>query len=356
VLRRLLTQQRKAKETISVNRAAPRHAERDGYNGLTHGMLPVGFFIPDIQQRLMQHLLSLRDLSREQVESILAKSVELKAKLRAGDRMPILPGRVLTQVFEKPSLRTRVSFEAAIGQLGGYGIFLTGKEAGLEGRESNADVARVIGGYSDVIALRTFSQQLIEDFALNAGCHVINALSDSSHPCQALTDILTMQEAFGDVSGRTLAYVGDGNNVAVSLANICAILDVTFVIAAPDGYQLADAFFDDLRSAYPSARLRQTSDPHAAVENADVVYTDVWASMGQESEKNVRAKTFADFQINASLMASAPDHARFLHCLPARRGLEVTDEVIDGPQSLAFEQAENRMHIAKGILAWLLGS
>ena len=307
-----------------------------------------------ILTRAMQHLLSLRDLSREQVESILTKSAELKAKLRAGDRTPLLPGRVLTQVFEKPSLRTRVSFEAAIGQLGGSGIFLSGKEAGLEGRESNVDVAKVIGGYSDVIALRTFSQQLIEDFAEHAGCHVVNALSDASHPCQALTDVLTMQEAFDDVSGRTLTYIGDGNNVAVSLANICAILDLSFVIAAPEGFQLEQAFFDDLRAAYPSARLAQTSDPHAAVKDADVVYTDVWASMGQESEKDARAKTFADYQINAALMASAPKHAKFLHCLPARRGLEVTDEVIDGPQSLAFPQAENRMHVAKGVLAWLL--
>ena len=171
----------------------------------------------------------------------------LKAKLKAGDRTPLLPGRVLTQVFEKPSLRTRVSFEAAIGQLGGYGIFLTGKEAGLEGRESNIDVARVIGSYSDVIALRTFSQSLIELFAEHSGCHVVNALSDLSHPCQALADILTMQEAFGDVQGRTLAYIGDGNNVAVSLACICAMLGVSFVIAAPAGYQLSESLFDDLR-------------------------------------------------------------------------------------------------------------
>lgn len=303
---------------------------------------------------MMQHLLTLRDLTPSQVNEILIHATELKARLRAGDRAPLLPGRVLTQVFEKPSLRTRVSFESAIGQLGGYGIFLTGKEAGLEGRESNADVARVLGGYSDVIALRTFSQELIELFAAESGCHVINALSDASHPCQALTDILTMREAFGDVTGRTLTYVGDGNNVAVSLATICAQLDITFVIASPDGYQLDESLLEDLRREYPGARLSQSADPHAAVKEADVIYTDVWASMGQESEKSAREKIFADYQCNAALMSSAPKQAKFLHCLPARRGLEVTDEVIDGPQSLAFPQAENRMHLAKGVLAWLL--
>ncbi len=302
----------------------------------------------------MQHLLSLRDLTRTQVEDILNLAAELKAKLQSGDRTPRLAGRVLTQVFEKPSLRTRVSFEAAIGQLGGYGIFLSGKEAGLEGRESNADVARVLGGYSDVIAMRTFSQKLIELFAAESGCHVINALSDASHPCQALTDIFTMQEAFGEVTGRTLTYVGDGNNVAVSLATICAMLEINFVIAAPDEYQLDESFLDELRQDYPSACLTQTTDPHAAVNNADVIYTDVWASMGQESEKSAREQVFADYQCNTALLASAPSSARFLHCLPARRGLEVTDDVIDGPQSLAFPQAENRMHLAKGVLAWLL--
>ena len=302
----------------------------------------------------MQHLLSLRDLTPSQVQQILSRTAELKSQLKAGDRKPVLQGRVLTQVFEKPSLRTRVSFEAAIGQLGGYSIFLSGKEAGLEGRESTADVARVIGGYSDVIALRTFSQELIELFAEESGCHVINALSDASHPCQALTDIFTMQEAFGDVTGRTLTYVGDGNNVAVSLATICAQLYIHFVIAAPEGYQLKESFFDGLRKEYSSASLTQTTDPHAAVANADVIYTDVWASMGQESEKSAREKVFADYQCNAALLASAPSEARFLHCLPARRGLEVTDDVIDGPQSLAFPQAENRMHLAKGVLAWLL--
>ncbi|MBX3438804.1 MAG: ornithine carbamoyltransferase [Planctomycetaceae bacterium] len=304
----------------------------------------------------MQHVISLRDLTREQVEVILNRTAELKAGLARGARPPLLQGRVLTQVFEKPSLRTRVSFEAAIAQLGGYGVFLSGKEAGLEGRESLADVARVLGGYSDVIVLRTFSQQLIEDFAAHAGCHVINGLSDAAHPCQALTDIFTMREAFGDLAGRTLAYVGDGNNVAASLATICAMLEIRFVVAAPDAYRLDESLLDALRQQFPGAILSQTMDPYTAVSNADIVYTDVWASMGQESQKTAREKDFADYQINSALMGAAPVHARFLHCLPARRGLEVTDDVIDGPQSLAFPQAENRMHLAKGILAWLFNT
>ncbi|MGE0374399.1 MAG: ornithine carbamoyltransferase [Planctomycetaceae bacterium] len=304
----------------------------------------------------MQHVISLRELSPDQVEAIFSRAAELKAGLTRGDRPPLLQGRVLTQVFEKPSLRTRVSFEAAMAQLGGYGIFLTGKEAGLEGRESLADVARVLGGYSDVIVLRTFSQQLIEEFARHAGCHVINGLSDAAHPCQALTDIFTMQEAFGDVIGRTLVYVGDGNNVAASLAAICAMLEINFVVAAPDGYRLDESLLDALRQQYPGANLAQTDDPYDAVRAADVVYTDVWASMGQESQKAAREKDFADFQVNATLMAAAPAQAKFLHCLPARRGLEVTDDVLDGPQSLAFPQAENRMHLSKGVLAWLFGA
>jgi ornithine carbamoyltransferase len=302
----------------------------------------------------MQHLISIRDLTRTQVEEIFRRAAELKAQLAVGDRTPLLEGRVLTQVFEKPSLRTRVSFDAAIGQLGGHAIFLTGKEAGLEGREALADVARVLSAYSDVIVLRTFSQQLIEEFARHAVCHVVNGLSDDAHPCQALTDVFTMQEALGDVTGRTLAYIGDGNNVAASLAAICAMLEIHFVVAAPDGYRLDESLLAALRKAYPGADLDQTADPLAAARDADVIYTDVWASMGKESERTTREQAFAKYQINAALMAAAPAEAKFLHCLPARRGFEVTDDVIDGQQSLAFVQAENRMHLAKGVLAWLL--
>jgi ornithine carbamoyltransferase len=302
----------------------------------------------------MQHLVTLNDVDAADVREIFRLAGELKVQSHKGHREPLLAGRVLTQVFEKPSLRTRLSFESAMMQLGGSSIFLSRKDAGLDGRESHADVARVIGGYSDVIVLRTFAESLIEEFAQHAGCPVVNGLSDESHPCQALTDLFTMQEVFGSLTGRTLAYIGDGNNVAASLAMACAMLDVGFSIAAPQGYQLDPAAVAAIVAKYPSARIDQHSNPAAAVRGADVVYTDVWASMGQESEKAQREQVFAPYQVNAALMAHAQPDAKFMHCLPARRGLEVTDEVIDSPASIVFLQAENRMHLAKGLFVWLL--
>lgn len=300
----------------------------------------------------MKHLVSLTNLSVSEVQEIFALSTELKRKFLKGERPALLAGRVITQVFEKPSLRTRVSFEAAAQHLGGGSIFLTSQEAGLQGRESLADVARVLGSYSDAIVLRTFSQALIEEFARQASCPVINGLSDESHPCQALTDLFTMQEVFGDLSGRRLVYVGDGNNVASSLAILSSMLNVAMTVCAPDGYKLGEGFLKDLKRRVPAADVTVCTDARAAVKNADIVYTDVWTSMGQEQEAEKRQKVFADHQINEALMAAAPKHARFMHCLPAKRGMEVTDGVMDGPQSIVFQQAENRMHLAKGLLVW----
>jgi ornithine carbamoyltransferase len=302
----------------------------------------------------MQNLVTLNDVNAEDVREIFRLAAEFKTRLIKGRREPVLAGRVLTQVFEKPSLRTRLSFEAAMMQLGGSSIFLSRTDAGLDGRESLADVARVIGGYSDVIVLRTFAESVIDEFAQHAGCPVINGLSDASHPCQALTDLFTVEEVFDSLGDRTLAYVGDGNNVAASLANACAMLGVQFAIATPPGYELRPGAVQSVLSRFPNGVITQHTDPAAAVADADVVYTDVWASMGQESEKDQRAKIFAPYQVNATLMSRARPEAKFMHCLPARRGLEVTDEVIDGPSSIVFEQAENRMHLAKGLLAWLL--
>ena len=301
----------------------------------------------------MKHLLSLLELSPDDIRELFQLAADLKAKTKRGQRPALLQQRILTQVFEKPSLRTRVSFEAAMMQLGGSSIFLSAKDAGLQGRESLADVARVLSSYSDVVVLRTFSQKLIEDFASYSNCPVVNGLSDDHHPCQALTDLFTIQEVFGDLQ-RRLVYVGDGNNVAVSLAEICAQLDVPFTVCTPKGYELDAKLLADLKQRFPKADLSVTTDPKQAVKDADVIYTDVWASMGQESEAAQRNNVFAPYQINAPLMAAAPKTARFMHCLPARRGTEVTDDVMDGPQCLAFEQAENRMHMAKGLLAWLL--
>jgi ornithine carbamoyltransferase len=304
----------------------------------------------------MKNLVTLFDLTPQDVREIFDLTASLKGELKQGVRKPRLAGQILTQVFEKPSLRTRVSFEAAMMQLGGNSIFLLGKDAGFDGRETTADIARVIGSYSDAIVLRTFAQSLIEEFAAHAGCCVINGLSDDSHPCQALTDLFTMEEVFGSLAGRRLAYVGDGNNVARSLALACAMLDVEFSIGTPPDYQLSDEFIRQVTAAYPNASLAQHTDPVAAVDQADIVYTDVWASMGQESEKDQRSRVFAPYQVNADLMRAAAAGARFMHCLPARRGLEVTDEVVDGPQSVVFPQAENRMHLSKGLLCWMLES
>ncbi len=302
----------------------------------------------------MRHLTSLLDASVTDVETILKYTQQLKDELAQGTRRPLLAGKVLVQLYEKPSLRTRLSFDAAMMQLGGGSIFLANKEAGLNGREKLEDVARVVGGYADIIVLRTFSQQMIEVFADVSGRPVINGLSDAYHPCQALTDLFTLQEQVGSLAGKRMTYVGDGNNVAASLAVGCAMLGVQFTVAAPQGYQLQDDLMKQIRAMYPNCKIDQSDDPHAAVKGTDCVYTDVWASMGQEAEKDQRQKVFQDYQVNEKLMALAGPQAWFLHCLPARRGLEVTDDVIDGPQSLVFPQAENRMHVAKGVFAWAL--
>lgn len=303
----------------------------------------------------MRHLNSLLELSRQQIEDIFQLARALKDRWKEGDRPPLLEGQVLTQIFEKPSLRTRVSFEAAMDQLGGSSIFLTGKDAGLGGREATQDIARVLGGYSDVIVLRTFSQSLIDEFIKSSGTHIINGLSDSRHPCQALTDLFTMREVFGELAGRKLVFVGDGNNVATSLATSCALLDVQFTLCAPEEHRLSSAFLQELQQRLPTAQITQTADFAAALKSASIVYTDVWTSMGQEDQDEHRRKVFSPFQINAKLMKLAPKNARFMHCLPAKRGREVTDDVIDGPQSICFQQADNRMHFAKGLLCWVLG-
>jgi ornithine carbamoyltransferase len=238
--------------------------------------------------------------------------------------------------------------------LGGSSIFLSRKDAGLEGREAVSDVARVIGGYSDVIALRTYKQSLVEDFARWSGKPVINGLSNDCHPCQALADAQTIEEAFGSFSGLRVAYIGDGNNVAVSLAEVCGHLGMSFAIGTPQEYEFPRPFVERLKQRFPQLELLETNNPHEAAKHADVVYTDVWASMGQEDEQEARQKDFVGFQVDAALMKTANRKARFMHCLPARRGQEVTDQVMDGPQSLCFPQAENRMHLAKAALVWAL--
>jgi ornithine carbamoyltransferase len=302
----------------------------------------------------MRHLLTLLDLTRDEILGLFHEAASLKAAHQQKRPTPFLLGCVLGLVFDKPSLRTRVSFQAAAAQLGGASLFLTGKEMGLGTRETVADCARSLSQYVDGVVLRTFAQQTVEEFAHYASCPVINGLSDYYHPCQALADLLTMQEVFGELPGRTLVFVGDGNNVARSVAVCCGKLGVRFILAAPPDHQLDAPFLEIYRQHVPGGELVQTTDPREAVRSADVVYTDVWTSMGQEAEREDRLQHFVDYQVNAKLLALAPAHARVMHCLPAHRGEEITDEVMDGPQSVVFQEAANRMHAQKALLKWLL--
>jgi ornithine carbamoyltransferase len=295
----------------------------------------------------------LFDVSSDEIRRIFAITAQLKADLQRGVRPPLLGGRVAALLFEKPSLRTRVSFETGMVQLGGGSLFL-GQDVGWGKRESIADFAQVLGQYVDTIVCRANSHLRVEQMAEHAGCPVINGLTDLAHPCQALADLFTLQERCGTLAGQTLAYVGDANNVARSLLMACGRLGVRFTIASPPGYEFDDAYIARVRQAVPDLQFLQTHQPATAVADATAVYTDVWASMGQEAEKAVRAKAFADYQVNEQLMQAAPPQAVFLHCLPAHRNEEVTDGVIDGPQSAVIQQAGNRMHVQKGLLVWLL--
>lgn len=303
----------------------------------------------------MLNFLSLFDVSTEDIHRLLKKAAQMKKAHLQRKEKPLLAGRVVALVFEKPSLRTRVSFQAAVAQLGASSIFLSGSEAGMGTRETIPDFARTICQYVDAIVLRTFSHDVVETFVEYSNRPVINGLSDSYHPCQALGDLLTMQELFGDISGRTLAFIGDGNNVSRSLAIGCGKLGVRFVLSSPNGYSFDKPFLDELRRQVPHCQLEMNGDAKKAVAGADVVYTDVWTSMGQEAEATQRRRKFARFQVNAELLALAPKHAKVMHCLPAHRGEEITDEVMDSERSVVFEQAGNRMHAQKALLVSLLG-
>lgn len=303
----------------------------------------------------MRHLLNVSDLTTEEILRIFALSADLKAKFRAGVREPLLPGRMMALVFEKQSLRTRVSFQSAMTHLGGDSMLL-GDDAGFGKRESIADFTRVLSEMVDVIVLRTKAHQTVVEAAKYSSCSVINGLTDQSHPCQALADLFTIRESAGTLEGQKLAWVGDANNVARSLAMACGLLGVEFAVASPKGYDFDDAFVAKLHAKAPGVKFLVTRDPAEAVRGAAAVYTDVWASMGQEAEEAQRRRDFADYQVNGKLMTAAGPTARFMHCLPAKRGEEVTDEVMDSPYSIIVEQAANRMHVQKGVLAWLLGA
>jgi ornithine carbamoyltransferase len=297
--------------------------------------------------------LSIRDYSRDELEAILKLCAEQKPLARAFRLPRSHPGRVLACIFHKPSLRTRLSFEIAIRQLGGSSLFITDAEIKIGSREAPKDVAKVLSRYVDGIMIRTFDQGLVEELARDADVPVINGLTDLLHPCQVLGDVFTAVERFGSIEGKKVVFVGDGNNVARSWLEAAAKFGFTFVLAAPDGFQIEDSFVASVRAAQPVA-YEWIADPRAAVRGADVVYTDVWTSMGQEAEKERRLKAFRGYQINDDLMKLANPGAVFMHCLPAHRGEEVTDSVIDGPASVVYEEAENRLHIQRAIIALLI--
>ena len=304
---------------------------------------------------MSRHFITLNDVSVTELERIFEHSVQIKADVKRGIRQPLLANKTIAMIFEKPSLRTRVSFEAGMTQLGGSSMFL-GADVGFGKRETTADFGHVLSSMVDAIVFRSKNHDSVVELAQYCTCPVINALTDKSHPCQALADLLTVREEFGNVKGLKIAWVGDSNNVAVSLIRICAKTGVRFAAASPDGYQFDESQLDEIigRDRHPDFEYELTPDPMKAVRDANAIYTDVWVSMGQEAEEAERKKVFAKYQVNDSLMAAAGKNCIFLHCLPARRGLEVTDSVMDSPQSRIVQQAENRMHAQKGLLVWLL--
>lgn len=304
----------------------------------------------------MKHFLSIADATTEELKHVLQVARQLRDERDAGKaNKPVLAGKTLAMLFEKPSLRTRVSFEQAMIELGGHSIVM-GQEVGLGKREAVSDVAKVLGGMVHGIAARVFEHQKLIDFAEYAGVPVVNMLSDLSHPCQALADLMTIQDEFGaDLNGRSVAFIGDGNNVAYSVAVLCGRLGVRFVLASPDGYAFSEQAKKQIMAGAPELDLEITKDPIEAVKGVDAVFTDTFTSMGQEAEKEARLKAFKGYQVNDGLLAQAADHAIVLHCLPAYRGVEITDEVMDGPRSRVFPEAHNRLHAQKGLLAVLMG-
>lgn len=304
----------------------------------------------------MRHFLDLADWSTDEMHELLDLAVRLKAEWRDGGNAPILRNKVLALIFQKPSLRTRVSFEVGMGQLGGTSLTLGPDEIGLGKRESIADVSRVISRYANVVMARVFSHEHILELARWATVPIINGLSDAHHPCQAMADILTIYERCGTLKGLRIAYVGDGNNVAASLVQAAAHFGMQFVIATPPGYELHEDVMDSAGeiAAHTGGTLEAFHNPQAAVARADVIYTDTWVSMGQEEETSQRLRDMYLYQVNRQLVAHASPDAIVMHCLPAHRGQEITDDVADGPHSAIFDQAENRMHAQKAILVKLL--
>ena len=302
----------------------------------------------------MTHLLSIRDLDGKHVLDIFKLTAELKAKLKAGQRVTPLAGRTLALIFEKPSLRTRVTFEVGMVQLGGAAVYLSTQDIGPGKRESVPDIARNLSRWVDGIAARVFAHTTLEELARHASIPVINALSDLEHPCQAMADLFTLSERGIPLKGLELAWIGDGNNVLTSLLFLCALTGVKVRAACPPDYQPAPGVLEACRAL--GGVVRVTTDAREAAEGADVIYTDVWISMGQEAEREKRLEAFQRYQVNDTLLGFASPRALVMHCLPAHRGDEITDAVLDGPRSIVLDQAENRLHVQKGIVMHLSGA
>jgi len=302
----------------------------------------------------VRHLLTLQDWTPDEIRQVLSLARQMKEDAREGRLRPTLVGKTLALIFEKSSMRTRVSFEVAMTQLGGHSVYLSQGDINLGKREPVKDGARVLSRYVDGIAARVYSHRTLEELAAYSNVPVINALSDRAHPCQALADIMTVQKRYADLQKVTLAYIGDANNVARSLAVVCAKLGVKYRIACPPAHQFDRRFLREVESI-PGASIEVTDAPAKAAAGADVLYTDTWISMGQEAEAERRLRDFECYRINAALLKRAAKDAMVMHCLPAVRGNEITDEVIEGPQSAVFDQAENRLHTQRALLQMLMG-
>jgi ornithine carbamoyltransferase len=303
----------------------------------------------------VSNFITIAETTPADLRHMLDVARRLKQEHRAsGHNKPILEGKTLAMIFEKPSLRTRVSFTIAMNHLGGSAMMLRQEEVGIDTREPVRDVARVLSGMVDGIMARTFSHDRVVDLARWSEVPVINGLTDLGHPCQAMADLMTIEEHFGSLGGRTIAFIGDGNNVARSLAVACGKFDMRFILASPSAYRIPEADIDRMMSQVPDMDFVTMDDPMEAAREADVIYTDTWVSMGQEDEKQQRLADFSAYQVNAHLLAAAKPQAIVLHCLPAYRGREISDDVIEGPRSMVFPQSRNRLHFQKGLVAVLL--
>ena len=305
----------------------------------------------------MKDFIAISDFSALEIQSMLDLAKKLKKEYVDRGNPPLLKGKVLAMIFQKPSLRTRVSFDMAMRHLGGDALYLSPAEIGLGKRESIADVARVLSSYVDAIMARVFEHIHVLELGKWSSTPVINGLSDYNHPCQGMADALTIQEKFGNLKGLNISYVGDGNNVAVSLMHVSVLLGANFSIACPEGYDIKPLAVEVGKklAKQSSSKINLMRDPHKAVRAAHVIYTDTWTSMGQEEETKIREKVFPPYQVNAALVAEADPNVIVMHCLPAHRGQEITDEIADGPHSVLFPQAHNRLHAQKAILARLFG-